>query len=66
MVKSGVGSLRWVIVAALVVGCGEERGDEAAADAGADADACPEQRPNDAGVLLTTRRCPISIEYSIR
>jgi hypothetical protein len=67
MVKSGVGSMRSVIIAALVVGCGEEPdANETPVDAGAASDSCPNYEPNDAGVFLTTRDCPLRIDYAIR
>lgn len=67
MKKQGVGIIRSTIVALAVVGCGKEaRVAETAADAGADAGSCPEYEPNDAGVVLLMRGCPLPIDYAIR
>jgi hypothetical protein len=62
--KPGVGWVRWVLVTALV-GCGKEAAvGEETMDADVDA-GCPEYNP-DAGVFLTRRGCPLTIDYAIR
>jgi hypothetical protein len=63
--KPGVGSVRWVFVVALVMGCESEAG-VTSPDGGVDA-GCPDHVANDAGVVQLTRRgCPLTIDYSIR
>jgi hypothetical protein len=67
--------VQWLFVAALV-GCGHEIDSgfrfvhvdepiDAVQDAGADAGRCPEYRPDDSGVVVLMRGCPLTIEYSI-
>ena len=64
MKKPRVDWVRSVLVVALVVGCGKEAAvGEATGDAGVDA-GCPYDP--DAGVFLTRRGCPLTIDYAIR
>ena len=65
----GGADARWAwLVTILILGCGDSAEGETEptpADAGSDAGACPEYRP-DGGVVQLMRDCPLSIEYGIR
>jgi hypothetical protein len=54
---------RWVLVAALVVGC-ERDAVVAPRDGGVDA-GCSDEQPDDGVVVLTRRGCPLTIDYAI-
>lgn len=64
MKKRGVGCVRWLFVAALVVGC-EKEDEIVGSDGGVDA-GCPDYVPNDAGLVRLMRGCPLTIDYAIR